>query len=279
MSPNTQQPFVEHEVWIDRAHPGVAIIRLNRPAKLNSLTMATMRALHAALDEIISEPSVRVIVLTGEGRGFCAGLDLIATMGEEVEAGRCQRTVVEWMQVQELFASAISKLRSGGKPVIAAVNGAAVGAGMGLALAADVRIASATASFHVGAVRIGLTGGECGISYHLPRHVGASRAFELMLTGRPVGADEAARIGLVSEVAEGADLIAKALQMADLMMRNSPYSIRHTKQLMWANLDAPSLDAALTLENHTQVLALVTQDFQEAVKAFSEKRTPVFRNC
>ncbi|HVR50778.1 MAG TPA: enoyl-CoA hydratase-related protein, partial [Pseudorhodoferax sp.] len=132
------------------------------------------------------------------------------------------------------------------------------------------------AAFHVGAVRIGLTAGECGISYHLPRLIGAARAFELMLTGRPLPADEAERVGLVASVVPAEELLPRALALAEQVLRNSPYATRHTKQLMWANLEAPSLQAAIELENRAQVLALMTEDFREAVAAFGEKRPPRF---
>jgi enoyl-CoA hydratase len=184
--------------------------------------------------------------------------------------------VVDYITGQELFAGMVRRLRALDKVVIAAVNGAAVGAGFALTLGADIRVAARSASFHIGAVRIGLTAGECGISYHLPRLVGASRAFELMLTGRPLPADEAERIGLVSALVDDAELMPKALEIAGSVLRNSPYSTRHTKQLMWANLDAPSLDAALEIENRAQVLALMTADFKEASAAFAAKRAPVF---
>jgi enoyl-CoA hydratase len=128
----------------------------------------------------------------------------------------------------------------------------------------------------VGAIRIGLTAGECGISFHLPRLIGAARAFEVMLTGRPIKADEAERIGLVSRVVDDAELLAQALELAGQVLRNSPYSTRSTKQLMWTNLEAGSLDAALEVENRAQVLALMTEDFREATAAFMEKRAPVF---
>lgn len=268
----------QDEVLVDCINPGVAIVRLNCPGKMNALTADGIGALLAALDGIATDASIRVLILTGEGRGFCAGLDLVATLAEDPAAGRDHRTARQWMGLQEQFSGAIRKLRHSDKSVIAAINGAAVGAGMALALAADIRIASRSASFHVGAVRVGLTAGECGISYHLPRQIGSSRAFELMLTGRPVLADEAERIGLVSELVEDAELMERTLDMASLILRNSPFSSRHTKQLMWANLDASSLDAALTLENHAQVLGLMTDDFQEAASAFGNKRPPIFRN-
>ena len=140
----------------------------------------------------------------------------------------------------------------------------------------EARNAQLTAALESAAARIGLTAGECGISYHLPRLVGASRAFELMLTGRPLPADEAERWGLVSAVVDDDALLPYALELAALVTRNSPYATKHTKQLMWANLDAASLDAALETENHAQILAVLTEDFKEAQRAFAEKRAPAF---
>lgn len=266
------------DLLIDRSHDGVAIVTLNRPERLNALRQGNVRQLCAVLDALAGDDAVRVVVLTGAGRGFCAGWDLTSPLtnasGAEL-AG--PPTVADYYVGQELFAGMVRRLRSLDKVVIAAVNGVAVGAGFALTLGADIRIASRVASFHVGAVRIGLTAGECGISYHLPRLIGASRAFEVMLTGRPVTAEEAERIGLVSRLADdNTDLLSQALEMASLVLRNSPYATRHTKQLMWANLDAASLDAAIELENRAQVLALMTEDFREASTAFVEKRPPVF---
>ncbi|MDP3745528.1 MAG: enoyl-CoA hydratase-related protein, partial [Phenylobacterium sp.] len=150
-----------------------------------------------------------------------------------------------------------------------------MGAGFALALAADVRIASREARFLNGAVRAGLTACEMGISYHLPRLVGAGRAFEIMLTGRPVPAEEAQAIGLVTQVVDAAALRDAALQTARAIAANSPYAIKHTKQLMWTNLDAPSLEAAIQLENHAQIVGILSSDFAEATAAFAEKRPPV----
>ncbi|WP_420473623.1 enoyl-CoA hydratase/isomerase family protein [Noviherbaspirillum sp. ST9] len=258
---------------VERLADGLAIVRLNRPDRLNALSQEAVSALTATLDEIARDDSLRVVILTGEGRGFCAGWDLKSKLQGE-DGG--ESGVSGLYGGQERFAGMIRRLREMGKVVIAAVNGVAVGAGLGLALAADIRLAARSASFHIGAIRIGLTAGECGISYHLPRLVGASRAFELMLTGRPVDAEEAARIGLVSAVADDASLIERARSMAGDILRNSPYSVRQTKRLMWANLEAPSLDAAIELENRAQVLALLTDDFAEASAAFAEKRPPRF---
>ena len=257
---------------LERPEPGIAVLRLNRPDRLNALEVPGVRLIHDQLDEVARDSSVRVLILTGAGKGFCAGLDLKAMQ----EGGAASRSVREHDELQTLFANLALRLRSLEPAVIAAVNGVAVGAGMAMTLAADIRLAASTASFHIGAVKIGITAGECGISYHLPRLVGASRAFEVMLTGRPVAADEALRIGLVADVVEPAQLMDRALACARQILGNSPYATRHTKRLMWANLDAPSLQAAIELENHAQVLGLMTEDFHEATSAFAQKRKPVF---
>ncbi|HZV10565.1 MAG TPA: enoyl-CoA hydratase-related protein, partial [Novosphingobium sp.] len=231
--------------------------------------------LRAVLAEVAADAALRVVVLAGEGKAFCAGLDLKQViLGEEAPTGPIAN-----MALQELYAGLMLDIHRLRQPVIAAVQGAAVGAGMGVALAADIRIAAPCAQFLVGAVRIGLSAGECGISYHLPRLVGAGRAFEIMLTGRPVTGDEAAAIGLASRLVAEDALRQEALATAQAIAANAPYSIKHTKQVMWANLEAPSLAAAIELENHVQVAALLSADFAEACRAFAEKRPPVFRGA
>jgi enoyl-CoA hydratase len=260
-------------VTVQRPEPGLCVLRLNRPARLNAMDLPALRLFHQVLDGVLADPALRVLVLTGEGTGFCAGLDLKSVLDAE---GRSQLDVASGYELQLCFAGLVKRLRATDATVIAAVQGVAVGAGMALTLAADIRLASETASFHVGAVRIGITAGECGISYHLPRLIGASRAFELMLTGRPVAASEALQIGLVADVVPTDRLLERALTCARQVLANSPYSTAHTKRLMWSNLDAGSLDAAIELENHTQVLGLMTRDFAEAAQAFVQKRKPVF---
>jgi len=265
------------EILLDTCRPGIAVLTLNGPKRLNALSHTAVRQFSAALDAVALDDTVRVLVLTGTGRGFCAGWDLTSALTDG--AGNPltgEPGVADYYRGQELFAGMVRRLRALDKVVIAAINGVAVGAGFALTLAADVRVAARAASFHIGAVRIGLTAGECGISYHLPRLIGASRAFEVMLTGRPLSAAEAERIGLVGELADDGHVLARALELATQVLGNSPYATRHTKQLMWANLEAGSLDAALELENRAQVLALMTEDFREAAAAFGEKRAPVF---
>jgi enoyl-CoA hydratase len=179
------------------------------------------------------------------------------------------------MAGQEKFASMIRTIRTLRQPVIAAVNGAAAGAGLGLALACDVRVAAASASFHVAAVKIGLSAGECGISYHLPRHIGTSRAFEHMLTGRPIPAADAERYGLVSRVVPDGEVLGAALDIAREIAANSPFAVWQTKQVMRNNIDA-DFEGALAVENRAQILAVHTDDAGEAMRAFVEKRAPSF---
>jgi enoyl-CoA hydratase len=258
-------------VLIERPEPGVAVLRLNRPERSNAMDMDAVAQLHQAIESVSSDDAVRVVVLTGLGNAFCAGLDLKSMLDDR---GALRPSAAGGYDLQERYEGTIRRLRASNKTIIAAVNGAAVGFGFALTLGADIRIASTSASFHVGAVRIGLTAGECGISYHLPRMVGASRAFEIMLTGRPIDAAEAQRIGLVARVVEPAQLLSDALDCARQVLLNSPFSTRHTKRVMWANLDAGSLDAALELENRAQVLGLQNADFAEAARAFVKKRVP-----
>lgn len=251
---------------------GIAVVTLDRAEAANALTLPMVAALRARIADLQEDPAVRLLVLTGRGKVFCAGLDLKEVlMGDDAPSGP-----IENMDLQERFASLMREITESRFPVIAAMNGAAVGAGMGIALAADIRIAATTAKFLVGAVKVALSAGECGISYHLPRLIGAGRAFEIMLTGRPVDADEAFRIGLATTLCEQDALGETALKLARQITANSPYAVKHTKQVMRTNLEAASLQAALELENHVQCLALGTSDFKEACEAFAQKRPPIF---
>jgi enoyl-CoA hydratase len=170
----------------------------------------------------------------------------------------------------------VTRLRALSKPVIAAVNGPATGGGLALALACDVRVAAESARFNVAFIRVGLSGCDIGVSYLLPRLVGASRAFELMLTGRMIDAAEADRIGLVSKMVPDGKVLDAALDTAELIRANSPFGVWMTKEVMWDNLEASSLQAAIDLENRTQLLSSYTGDMREALAAFLEKRPPRF---
>jgi enoyl-CoA hydratase len=267
---------VTDAVVVETVGDGITQLTLNRPDRLNAMNYALISELHAALDAMASDRACRVIVLTGAGRGFCAGLDLTegASPPEAKGLGRAQAG----MAVQKMIAGLVPKMRAMPQPIIAAVNGAASGGGLALALASDVRIAAPTARFNVAFVRIGLSGCDIGVSWLLPRLVGASRAFELLLTGRFVDAAEADRIGLVSRVSEEGQSVALALQTAELIVGNSPFGVRMTKEVMWSQLEIGSLQAGIDLENRTQVLSSFTGDLTEAMQAFVEKRPANFND-
>lgn len=255
---------------VTRPRPHVVVATMSRPDRLNAITFEMFDEFVALQQEVDADPEARVLILTGEGRGFCAGLDLDeARILPDMPAA-------EMMAGQEHWANSVNGFRTMNTPVIAAINGAAAGAGMGLALASDIRIASTSAKFNAAFVRIGLTGGDVGTSWALPRLVGLSHATEILMTGRFVLADEAARIGLVSRVVEPEQLLDAALEVADQIVANSPFAMRLTKHVIRENVDAPSLEAALAVENRNQVLATRTDDMREALDAFLEKREPKF---
>ncbi|MDE8345007.1 MAG: enoyl-CoA hydratase-related protein [Acidocella sp.] len=261
-------------VLIDTNIPAIRMIRLNRPAVMNALTRDMVASINRELDNAAADASCRVVIITGVGRGFCSGQDMAAA---NLRNKTGSTGVVEKMYWQEQFSGMAARIRALPQPVIAAVNGAAVGAGMGIALAADIRIISTTAKFLVGSVKIGLSAGETGISYHLPRWVGAGRAFEILLTGRAIEAAEALQLGLATKMVENDQLEAASIAQAHAIMANSPFSVRQTKNLMWASLDAKGLDDVIALENRTQILATMTEDYKEATAAFIAKRPPEFK--
>jgi len=261
-------------VLIDHVRPGIAVLTLNRPERLNAMNYDLVRGLYDTLDELETDRSCRVIVLTGAGRGFCAGLDLSEGASPPTTSGlgRAQAG----MTVQKLIAGLVPRMRSVPQPIIAAVNGAASGGGLALALASDVRVASESARFNVAFIRVGLSGCDIGVSWMLPRLIGASRGFELLLTGLLIDAAEADRIGLVTRVVPDDKVLDSALETAELIVGNSPFGVRMTKEVMWSQLEIGSLQAGIDLENRTQVLSSFTGDLTEAMAAFVEKRPPNF---
>jgi len=249
---------------------GVTLLTLDRPERLNAMSHELVADIHLRLDEVAADRDCRVVVITGEGRGFCAGLDLKGT-GTPPGGG-------EWggpasgLIGQQHIARLIPHLRSLRQPVIAAVNGPAAGGGLALALGSDIRIAAASARFNVAFVRIGLSGCDIGVSWLLPRLIGASRAFELLLTGRIIDAPEAERLGLVVKVVPDGEVVGAALETARLIAANSPFGIWMTKEVMWSQLEIGSLHAGIDLENRTQILTSFSADMREAWTAFLEKR-------
>lgn len=259
----------EPSVLLVSPQTGTTVLRLNRPKVLNALTDEMVADIHRALDTVANDPQCRVLVVTGEGRGFCAGFDLrlAGSAPGEAEAGEA----VAWMQRQEAFSGLVARMRALRQPVIAAVNGPANGGGMALALGAEIRIAARSASFNAAFVKVGMSGCDMGVSWLLPRCVGASRSFDILLTGRMVGAEEAERIGLVSTLVDDAELMPRALALAASIVDNDAFGVWMTKRGGWANIEAPSLYAAMELENRTQMLARTTGALGEAAARFARR--------
>lgn len=268
------QRWCMEEVLITEPEPGIAVLTLNRPSRLNAMTVELVDSLHRALDVIAPRHDIRVAILTGAGRGFCAGLDLggygTTTMGRgrgRVEAG---------FATQKHIASLIPHMRSLPQPIVAAVNGPAAGGGFALVLGSDIRIAAQSARFNAAFIRIGLSACDIGTSWLLPRLVGAARAHELMLTGRIFDANEAERIGLVLEVVPDDSLMSRCLAKAKEVSSNSPIGVQLTKEAMWSALEIPGLQAAIDLENRQQIMASFSEDAAETMRAFMEKRVPEY---
>lgn len=263
--------MTESTVLRRELEPGIHLLELNRPQRLNAISRELLEDLHAELELLAVDRSARVVVLTGRGRGFCAGLDLVEGIRD-----LNNDTAPERMRGQKRIAALMTGLRELPQPVIAAVNGPAAGGGLALALASDVRIAGESARFGDAFVRIGLSGCDVGVSWLLPRLIGASRAFELMLTGRVIDAAEADRIGLVSRVVPDEDLLETALGVAREIAGNSPFGVRMTKDVMWSQLEIGSMAGGIALENSTQIATTYSRDQPEAVSAFRQRRPPEF---
>src|SRR5689334_14563078 len=244
---------------LSRPNPAVAVLVLNRPDKLNALDHELVEELHSTLDDLDRDDTCRVVVLTGAGRGFCSGLDLTEPFPEAAKTLPFPQSSMRW---QERFAELTVKLSSLRQPVIAAVNGPAYGGGFALAMASDIRIAAPSARFCTQFIKLGLGGCDIGVSYTLPPIVGAGQAFDLILTARTVEADEALRIGLVSRLSDS--VLDDALAIAETLCSYGRFGVESTKQVLWANLEASSLEAALHVENRSQILASTSGEMREA---------------
>ncbi|OBJ60449.1 enoyl-CoA hydratase [Mycobacterium sp. 1423905.2] len=237
--------------------PGISVIQLNRPERLNAINHAMVAEFQEILAALAADARVNAVVLTGAGRGFCSGIDV-----RDFGPGMLEATdpAIDRMRFQEAMASIPQAIRNLPQPVIAAVNGPCVGAGLALCLAADIRICSTAATFGNAAILLGLSGAEMGMSYHLPRIVGTSVAADWMLTGRIVSAQEADHRGLVSQLVEAEELLDRALEMASAIADLAPLGVQLTKRALQINTDAAGLAAALELENRNQVITHATDE-------------------
>lgn len=264
-------------VEIARPRDQVALVTMNRPERMNAMAFDVMIPLRRALEDVSRDNAVRVVVLTGAGAGFCSGADLEDPGRIPHIEGLTRPTIA--LRSMELLDDVIRQLRAMHQPVVVAVNGPAIGGGLCLALAADVRLAAESAFFRAAGVNNGLSSSELGLSYLLPRAVGSSRAFEIMLTGRDVPAAEAERIGLVSSVVPDDQLLEHCYQLAERIVGLSRVGIELTKRLLWSSLDASSLHAHMDHEGVAQLyVRLTTENFEEAVRARKEGRPAVFED-
>lgn len=278
-SANSSPPAIEVKDLDDGA---IVVLTIDRPHRRNALDSQTLAELHRVLDAINGDPLARAVVLTGSGSAFCAGADIKAQPGDLVDTtatphaalhSTATSTVAITLSAQELMASAFEKVHRLRQPVIAAVNGAALGGGFALALACDIRIAVSDATFGAVFIRHGVSACDMGTSYHLPRLVGSSRAAELMLTGRVFDAVEASRIGLVLDVVDPEALVDTAVAKAREISRHSALAVWMTKETMWQTIDAPSLRHALDIENRTQVMCTATGELVNSFAAFRAEGT------
>jgi len=262
-------------VLVERPRAHVALVTLNRPDRMNSMAYDVMLPLRDTLAGLTYDNDVRVVVLTGAGRGFSSGADHKSAGAVPHVAGLTRPSY--GLRAMELLDDVILAMRRLHQPIIAAVNGAAIGGGLCLALAADIRVAAADAYFRAAGINNGLTASELGLSYLLPRAIGSSRAFEIMLTGRDVDAAEAARIGLVSCQVPDGELLPTCFDMAERIAAFSRPGTELTKRTLWTGLDASTLEGHMQAEGLGQLyVRLLTANFEEAVAARAENRDPVF---
>ena len=262
-------------VLVERPQPHIALVTLNRPERMNSMAFDVMVPLRDALADLNHDNDVRVVVLTGAGRGFSSGADHKSAGSVPHVDGLTRPTYA--LRSMEVLDEVILAMRRLHQPIIAAVNGAAIGGGLCLALAADIRVAAADAYFRAAGINNGLTASELGLSYLLPRAIGSSRAFEIMLTGRDVDAAEAERIGLVSRQVPAGRLLPTCYEIAARIAAYSRPGTELTKRTLWTGMDAGTLEGHMQAEGLGQLyVRLLTANFEEAVAARAEKRAPVF---
>jgi enoyl-CoA hydratase len=265
-----ESPFV----LVDHPRPHVAVVRMHRPDRLNAMSIELVSELHDALGVIAEENDTWVVILTGSGRAFSSGLDLkdhgVVPNIDGLQVGRIAQRAMRH------YSRLVPTLRHLPQPVIAAVNGPAYGGGMCLALGADLRFAGEGAVFNSTGIVNGLTSTELGVSWLLPRLIGVARSNDLLFTGRVVDAAEALQMGLVSRVVPDDELLDTCLDVAERMCAFSPYGLSMTKDVVWANLEVSSLDAAIELEDRNQLMLGFTENLPDAIRAFDRGTQPTY---
>ncbi|WP_063066024.1 enoyl-CoA hydratase [Nocardia violaceofusca] len=264
-------------VLVEKPRPQIALVTLNRPERMNAMAFDVMIPLRETLESVAADNDVRVVVLTGAGHGFCSGADLQGPGRVPNIEGLTRTTVAR--RSMDLLDNVMTTLRRMHQPVIAAINGAAIGGGFCLSMATDIRIASEQAYFRAAGINNGLTSAELGISYLLPRAIGASRAFEIMLSGRDIDAAEAERIGLVSRTVAADKLLDTCYELAERIIGYSRVGTELTKRMLWSGMEAGSLESHMQHEGTAQLyVRLTTENFDEAIRARRDRRSPVYED-
>lgn len=264
-------------VTVETPREGVKLVTLNRPGRMNAMAFDVMVPFKEALDEISFDNETRVVVVTGAGDGFCAGADLEDPGWLDIFDGLTIPGIAR--RAMRILDDVIKSIHDMHQPVIGAINGPAIGGGFCLAMATDIRIASESAYFRPAGINNGLTSAELGLSYLLPRAIGTSRAFEIMLTGRDVDALEAQNIGMVSQTVPQAELLEQCYSVAERIVGFSQLGVELSKQMLWAGVDAGSLHSHMNHEGHAQLFVrMTTKNFEEAIKARKEGRAPDFKD-
>ncbi len=258
-------------ITAEEIEPQIGLLSFNRPDQLNALNLRMLDEIAEVFESISKDDAIRVLILTGKGRGFCSGADLTDAVTHQdsdffSDAGKFL------MEVQERYSALITGLRRIPQPVISAVNGPAAGGGFCIALASEIRIAVPKACFIASFANIGLSGGELGTSYFLPRLVGYGAAADILCTGRKVYAEEAEKIGLINRMVAPEDLLPEALSYARQMLTKSVGGLKLTKRVLEQNMEAPSLEAAISLENRNQAIMVYSKDFFNLVKQFVKSK-------
>lgn len=259
-------------ITFETKEEGIGVLTLNRPDRLNAISWTMVEEMHDCLSRLEQDLDTRVLILTGAGRGFCSGTDLKG--GDDGEAR--DPGVATTYRRQRSIGDIVLHMRKIPQPIVGAINGVAAGGGFSFSMATDVRVAADGARFICSFINVGLSGGDVGSSYFMPRLFGLSRAADLVYTGRPMGAEEALQVGYVSRVVPEDQVMDVSLEYARTMLGKSPFGLRMTKEVFNHSIDATSIEAALYMENRTQVLAVQQGDFREAAAAFAEKRPPQF---
>lgn len=264
-------------VTVEKPRPGISLITLNRPERMNAMAFDVMVPFKEALEEISFDNETRVVVVTGAGAAFCSGADLEDPGWLDIFDGLTMPGIAR--RAMKILDDVVKTIHDMHQPVIGAINGAAIGGGFCLSMATDIRIASESAYFRPAGINNGLTSAELGLSYLLPRAIGTSRAFEIMLTGRDVDASEAERIGIVSRVVSEDSLLEACYAVAERIIGYSQLGVELSKQMLWAGMDAGNLHTHMNHEGHAQLFVrMTTQNFEEAIRARKEGRKPEYQD-